>query len=222
MRFGRLLFCNATSDRLETGWVSPWGSGLLIWIETGLWKQGVSFLEVSKIKDKTGHIWVFGRLLFCNATSDRLETGWVTPWGGGLLIWMETGLWKQGVSFLELSSTSDSPETGWATHWSSGLLIWIGTGVWKQGVFFFYNYANLQIHVVICKFLKGFYFVISHQTVIFILFGNSTFNITQHFKGIVHPKMKILSSFTHPQVVSNLYEFLCSAEHKGRYFEECL
>jgi len=33
--------------------------------------------------------------------------------------------------------------------------------------------------------------------------------------------MKILSSFTHPQVVANLYEFL-SAEHKGRYFEERL
>ncbi len=27
-------------------------------------------------------------------------------------------------------------------------------------------------------------------------------------KGIVHPKMKILSSFTHPQVVPNLYECL--------------
>lgn len=26
--------------------------------------------------------------------------------------------------------------------------------------------------------------------------------------------MKILSSFTHPQVVLNLYEFLSSAEHK--------
>ncbi len=43
-----------------------------------------------------------------------------------------------------------------------------------------------------------------------------------YIKGIVHPKMKILSSFTHPQVVPNLYEFLCSAEHKGRYFEESL
>jgi len=32
--------------------------------------------------------------------------------------------------------------------------------------------------------------------------------------------MKILSSVTHPQVVANLYEFLSSAEHKGRYFEE--
>ncbi len=40
-------------------------------------------------------------------------------------------------------------------------------------------------------------------------------------KGTVHPKMKILSSFTHPQVVPNLYECLCSAEHKGRYSEEC-
>ncbi len=41
-------------------------------------------------------------------------------------------------------------------------------------------------------------------------------------KWIVHPKMKILSSFTHPQVVPNLYEFLCSAKHKRRYFEESL
>ncbi len=33
--------------------------------------------------------------------------------------------------------------------------------------------------------------------------------------------MKILSSFTHPHVVPNLYECVCSAEHKGRYSEEC-
>jgi len=31
--------------------------------------------------------------------------------------------------------------------------------------------------------------------------------------------MKILSSFTHPQFVANLYEFLSSAEHKWSYFE---
>ncbi len=37
-------------------------------------------------------------------------------------------------------------------------------------------------------------------------------------KGTVHLKMKILS-FTHPQVVPNLYECVCS-EHKGRYSEE--
>ncbi len=40
-------------------------------------------------------------------------------------------------------------------------------------------------------------------------------------KGIVHPKMKIISSFTRPQVFPNLYECVCSAEHKGRYSEEC-
>jgi len=30
-----------------------------------------------------------------------------------------------------------------------------------------------------------------------------------------------MSSFTRPQVVPNLYEFLSSTEHKRRYFEEC-
>jgi len=39
-------------------------------------------------------------------------------------------------------------------------------------------------------------------------------------KGLVHPKMKILSSFTHPQVVQNLYVFLSPAEHKSGYFEQ--
>jgi len=37
-------------------------------------------------------------------------------------------------------------------------------------------------------------------------------------KRAVHPKMKLLSSFTHPQVVSNLYGSLSSVEHKIRYF----
>jgi len=46
-----------------------------------------------------------------------------------------------------------------------------------------------------------------------------TFNLV---KGLVHPKMKILSVFTHPHVVPNFYVFfICSAEHKGRYLEEC-
>ncbi len=36
----------------------------------------------------------------------------------------------------------------------------------------------------------------------------------------IYPKMKILSLFTHPSLVPNLY-FLTSAEHRGRYFEEC-
>jgi len=38
-------------------------------------------------------------------------------------------------------------------------------------------------------------------------------------KGTVHPKMRILSSFTHPQVVPNLYVFIGSAEHKGRFLQ---
>jgi len=33
--------------------------------------------------------------------------------------------------------------------------------------------------------------------------------------------MKILSVFTHPHVIPNLYVFICSAEHKGRYLKEC-
>jgi len=33
--------------------------------------------------------------------------------------------------------------------------------------------------------------------------------------------MKILSSFTQPQVVSNMYKFLSSAENKRRYFKKC-
>jgi len=47
-------------------------------------------------------------------------------------------------------------------------------------------------------------------------------NLTISFKGLLHPKMKILSVFTHPHVVSNIYVFICSAEHKGRYLEECI
>jgi len=38
------------------------------------------------------------------------------------------------------------------------------------------------------------------------------------FKGTVHLKITILSSLSHPQVVKPVY---ISAEHKGRYFEEC-
>ncbi len=40
-------------------------------------------------------------------------------------------------------------------------------------------------------------------------------------RGIVQPKMTILSSFTHLPLVPNLYEFLFSSEHKRRYLEEC-
>ncbi len=40
-----------------------------------------------------------------------------------------------------------------------------------------------------------------------------------NLKGTVLPKMNTLSSFSHLQVVTNLYEFIRSVEHKGRYFE---
>jgi len=40
-----------------------------------------------------------------------------------------------------------------------------------------------------------------------------------YIKGLVHPKMKILSAFTHPQVVPNLYVFICSqSKIFGRMF----
>jgi len=45
----------------------------------------------------------------------------------------------------------------------------------------------------------------------------SQIHLASHFKGLVHPKMKILSVFTHSHVVPNLYVFICSAEHKGRH-----
>ncbi len=100
VRFGELLLCNSTSDRLETAWMSYWGSGLSIWIEIVLWKQGVLFLKPSKIRQKTWNM-RFGELLLYNSTSDCLETAWVSSWGSGLSIWNEIVLWKQGLLFLE-------------------------------------------------------------------------------------------------------------------------
>ncbi len=41
-----------------------------------------------------------------------------------------------------------------------------------------------------------------------------------YLKGIGYQKMKILSSFTHLHVVTNMYTFLSYVEHKRRYFEE--
>ncbi len=39
------------------------------------------------------------------------------------------------------------------------------------------------------------------------------YNDRDEIKGIVHPKINILSSFTHPHVVPNLYELLSYVEH---------
>ncbi len=38
------------------------------------------------------------------------------------------------------------------------------------------------------------------------------------FKGKVRPKMKILSPFTHTQVIPNMYEFISSVEHKIKIY----
>ncbi len=63
------------------------------------------------------------------------------------------------------------------------------------------------------------------ENVCFILtFLNSIyvhFFITQFIVYcIVHPKMKMLSLFTHPHVVPTLYKLLSYTEHKIRYFDE--
>jgi len=44
--------------------------------------------------------------------------------------------------------------------------------------------------------------------------------VNEIIKVMVHPQIQIMSSFSHPQVVLNLYDFLCSVERKIRYFEE--
>ncbi len=55
--FGERLLCNSTSDCLETAWASSCRSGLSFWIEIVLWRQGVLFLEPSKITDRRRGIW---------------------------------------------------------------------------------------------------------------------------------------------------------------------
>jgi len=42
-----------------------------------------------------------------------------------------------------------------------------------------------------------------------------------NFKNEYLILIKGIVNFTRHQVVSNLFEFLSSAEHKGIYFEEC-
>ncbi len=42
----------------------------------------------------------------------------------------------------------------------------------------------------------------------------SVLNEQNILQGIVHPKINILSSFTYPHVVPNLYEFLSNVEQK--------
>ncbi len=46
------------------------------------------------------------------------------------------------------------------------------------------------------------------------------YKIKIRLKGTVHTKITILSLFTHPLVISNLYEFLSSAELERKEFEK--
>ncbi len=44
-------------------------------------------------------------------------------------------------------------------------------------------------------------------------------SVTCAIKGIVHPKMKMMSLITHPHVIPNPKDLCSSSEHKLRYFE---
>ncbi len=175
MIFGGLLFCNSTSDCLETAWVSSWGSGLSIWIEIVLWKAGTFiFRAIQNHRQKRWNM-RFGVLLLCNSTSDCLETAWVSSWGSGLSIWIEIVLWKQGLLFLKAiqnhrqkrwnmrfgelllcNSTSDCLETAWVSSWGSGLSIWIEIVLWKAGSFIFKAIPKSQTEEVEYEIWRAF------------------------------------------------------------------
>ena len=59
--------------------------------------------------------------------------------------------------------------------------------------------------LLICNFC-------SNGSLVNLLAIKYTISVRSIIKGIIHPKMKIQSSFTHPEVVPNLYEFLSSHE----------
>ncbi len=86
--------------------------------------------------------------------------------------------------------------------------------VWFQNLLWMYGMAWMRVRFPGLKFCSSPPLVVDVKTVVCV-------DCLNNLKGIVHPKMIILSSFTHPQVIPNLYEWLCSAEHKGRYSEEC-
>ncbi len=156
MRFGELLLFNTTSDCLETAWVSSWGTGLSIWIEIVLWKQGLLFLEPFKITDRRRWNMNLEGFYYLITTSDCLETAWVSSWGSGLSIWIKIGLWKQGLLFLEpfkIKTESGRIVRFWRAFimelnirlsWKLlechpgvvGLSIWIEIVLWKQGLLF--------------------------------------------------------------------------------------
>ncbi len=86
--------------------------------------------------------------------------------------------------------------------------------------FSFYNYVNLQINVVICKFLKGFYFVISHQQLFSYYLGILhliLLNILSHFH-FIRPFFKHLYYFT---LIDFIYSFIHSLLTETGSINEC-
>ncbi len=106
MRFGVLLFCNSTSDCLETAWVSCWGSGMSIWIKIDLWKQGLLFLEPFKITDRTGRIWYLEGVYF--VIQHQIVLKLLECYPGVVDCQSELKLFcGNGVLFLKLSKITD-------------------------------------------------------------------------------------------------------------------
>ncbi len=89
-----------------------------------------------------------------------------------------------------------------------------------------YIYTTNTFSIFITKVENIFYsfctviYAVNYHCIIHIQYV--TLEHKTSLKEVVHPKMKIPSSFTHPQVVLNLYEIICSAEHKGRYVDESM
>ncbi len=185
-RFGELLLFNTTSDCLETIWVSSWGSGLSIWIEIVLWKQGVSFLDPFKIKGRSGRMWdlesfyyliqhqIVLKLLECHlgVVDCQSELNWSVK--AGTFIFRAIQIHRQktwNMKFGELllfNTTSDCLETAWVSSWGIGLSIWIEIVLWKQGLLFLEPF-KITDRTGRIWYLEGLYYGIKHQIVLKLL-----------------------------------------------------
>jgi len=65
-----------------------------------------------------------------------------------------------------------------------------------------------------------FYLLLSNAIVASIVFSVSSPYSFTTFKGLIHFQMKISPSFTHPQAILSVYDFLLSDEHNLRYFNK--
>ncbi len=81
--------------------------------------------------------------------------------------------------------------------------------------------AHKQIQTVPFMFAEDLLACVRNKLAVGLATLSLTFMFVMSLIRIVHPKMKIMSSFTPPHVVLNLYDFLASVEDKERYFEEC-